>query len=157
MLKNLILGISEWLELGREEESTVLVFPLNHPSPWEIELEPSDITHMLKIKGAYGVWNNSLFGRIFWKWEEIYKLREWMLQLNIKRLLAVVLDVSPAMRHRGGNKEKLVWDHGGVTAFSDRGRGPAPAACSRRRARAWKNYSHKDFHTFPKKNVRLEL
>lgn len=106
---------------------------------------------MVKIKGTYGVWNNSLSGRIFGKWEKIYKLKEWMLQLYIKRLLAAVLDVSPAMRHRGGNNEKLVWDHGGVTVFSDRGRGPTPSACSGRRVRAWKNYSCRDFRTSPKK------
>jgi len=135
-----------------QKESTVLVFPLHHPSqlPWETEVNLVNLTHMLKIEGAYGVWNNSLFGSIFWKWKEICKLREWVLQLNIKRLLAVVLNVRPAMRHRGGNNEKLVWDHGGVTALSDRGRGSAPAACSGRRARAWKNYSYRDFHTCPK-------
>lgn len=107
----------------------------------------SDMTHILKIKGAYGVWNNSLFETIFWKSEEIYQLREWMLQLNVKRLLAVILNVIPAMRHIGGNNEKLVWGHGGVTAFSDRGKGPALAACSGTRGRAWKRTTHTGIFT----------
>lgn len=70
-----------------------------------------------------------------------------MLQLNIKRFLAVVLDISLAMRHRGRNRKKLVWGHGDVMAFWNGAAGPAPAACSGRRTGAWKNYSHKSFHT----------